>query len=125
MRGRGQRVGWTAPDVAAPVTVEINRMGVVGGRDELRLAHGASPGAEHLLRRDVALLQNLQGGNQLRVGKPRATTFVGESGQRVDHRLAALELPEVAFHAPHRHQRLPVNAITLLDALQDIGVLND
>ncbi|MCY1378078.1 hypothetical protein D9M69_656840 [compost metagenome] len=100
-------------------------MGVVGGRDELGLAHGAGPGTEHLFGFDVALLQDLQGRDQLRVGEAGTAAFVGQGRQRVDHRLAALELAKIAFHAPHGHQRLTINAITLLDALQDVGVLVD
>ncbi len=70
-------------------------------------------------------MQDLQRGDQLRMGKPWAPSFVGQGRQGVDHRLAALELAEVALHAPHRHQRLAIDAITLLDALQDLGILLD
>ncbi|MCY1442602.1 hypothetical protein D9M71_589770 [compost metagenome] len=98
-------------------------MGVVGGRDELGLAHGAGPRAAHCLWLDVAMLDDLQRGDQLVLGELRAAAFIGQGGQRADDRLVALELAEVAFHAPHRDQHLAVDAIALLDAGQQFGVL--
>ncbi len=125
MRGGGQGIGRAAPDVAAAVTVEIHGVGVVGGRNELGLAHRPGPRAEHFLRSDIALLQDLQRRDQLCMSKCGATAFVGQGRQRVDHRFGALELTEVAFHAPYRHQCLAIHAITLFDVLQDVGVLTD
>lgn len=78
MRGRGQGVGWAVPDVATAIAVEVHGVGVVGGRDELGLPHRTGPGAEHLLGLDIAVLEDLQGGQQLAVGKGRAATFVGQ-----------------------------------------------
>lgn len=72
---------------------------------------------------DIAMLDDLQCGEQLRLGKGRATAFVGQSRQERITELLPLELAEVAFHAPDRDQRLAVDAIPLLDALQDIGML--
>ncbi|MNN77151.1 hypothetical protein D3C81_1935900 [compost metagenome] len=60
-------------------------MGVVGGRDELGLAHGAGPRATHGFRLDVAMLDNLQRGDQLVLGELRATAFIGQRGQRANH----------------------------------------
>ena len=58
-------------------------------------------------------------------GEAWAPAFVGQGRQGVDHRLAALELTEVTLHAPHRDQCLAIDAVALLDALQDVGVLAD
>ncbi|MNH16299.1 hypothetical protein D3C79_759340 [compost metagenome] len=98
-------------------------MGVVGGRDELGLAHGAGPRATHGLRLDVAMLDDLQRSDQLVLGELRAAALIGQGSQRADHRLVALELAEVAFHAPYRDQHLAIDAIALLDAGQQFGVL--
>ncbi|MNF85119.1 hypothetical protein D3C84_675050 [compost metagenome] len=81
MRGRGQGISRTAPDIAATIAVEIHGVGVVGGRDKLGLAHRTGPGAQHLLGFDVALLQDLQGGDQLRMGEARAAAFIGQGCQ--------------------------------------------
>ncbi|MNP00150.1 hypothetical protein D3C76_919360 [compost metagenome] len=81
MGGRRQGVGGAAPDIASTVAIEVHGVGVVGGRDELGLAHGARPGAQHFLGFDIALLEDLQGGDQLRVSETGATPFVGQGGQ--------------------------------------------
>lgn len=59
------------------------------------------------------------------MGETRTPAFVGQGRQGVDHRLAALKLAEVTFHAPHRNQCLTIDAVALFDALQDVGVLAD
>ena len=69
------------------------------------------------------MLDNLQRRQQLGLGESRATAFVGQGRQRTDHRLVALELAEITLHAPHRHQRFAVDAITLFDARQQRAVL--
>ncbi|MNN18590.1 hypothetical protein D3C81_1318020 [compost metagenome] len=76
MRSRCQGIRSAVPDIAAAVTVEVHCMGVVGGGDELGLAHGAGPGATHGLWLDVAMLDDLQRGNQLILGKLRAAAFI-------------------------------------------------
>ncbi|MNG02501.1 hypothetical protein D3C84_855320 [compost metagenome] len=97
-------------------------MGVVGGGDELGLAHGAGPRAFHGVGLDITVLQDLQGRDQLRLGKSRAAAFISQGGQGADHRFVALELAEVAFHAPHRHQHVAINAIALFDLAQQFSV---
>src|SRR3981081_1114703 len=49
VRGRCQPVGRAAPEIAAAITIEIDREFDVGGRHELGLADFAGPGAAHFL----------------------------------------------------------------------------
>ncbi len=70
------------------------------------------------------MLDDLQCRQQLRLCKGWASAFIGQGRQGADYRIVALELAEVTLHAPHRHQRLAVDAITLLDALQDVGIFD-
>src|SRR5215467_9796909 len=82
---RGEYVGHAGPDVALAVTGEIDGVFAEARRHELRLPHGAGPGAEHGFARDVLLLQNQERGDQLvaKVGMPPACLC--ERGQRADH----------------------------------------
>lgn len=70
------------------------------------------------------MLNDLQGGNQLAVGKGRAPSFIRQGCQGANHRLVALEVTEIALHAPNGHQGLAINAIALFDPLQDVAVLD-
>ena len=72
--GRGEHVGHVAPDVALAVAGKID--GVVDdvGRHELRLPHGAGPGADHLLARKCAVLHDAHGHDQL-VAEIRIAVF--------------------------------------------------
>ena len=66
-----------------PSPVEIDRKLEEIRRHELRLAHRAGPGADHFLARDVALLKDLQRGEQfvaeiIRSGSRSATSVASE-----------------------------------------------
>ena len=96
---------------------------VVGRRHELGLAHGAGPGADHALAGDVAVLQDLQGGQQLDTPEALASPVIGQCRQGADHAVAADIVAEVAFQAPDGHQYPRVDTVLLLYALQDQVVL--
>lgn len=81
--------------------------------------------ALHLLRRHVALLEDLQGGEQLVVGELRAAPFMRQGGQRADHAQAAGIAAEIAFHAPDGDHEASVDAIALFDGAQDIGMFGE
>ncbi|MNP74848.1 hypothetical protein D3C76_1717880 [compost metagenome] len=81
MRGRCQGIWRAVPDIPSAIAIEIHRMGVVGGRNELGLAHGAGPRAAHGFRLDVAVLDDLQSGDQLVLGELGAAPLVGQGGQ--------------------------------------------
>ncbi|MNF92375.1 hypothetical protein D3C84_750180 [compost metagenome] len=85
MGSGSQGIGGAVPDIPAAIAVEVHRMGVVGGGDELGLAHGARPRAFHGVGLDIAILQDLQGGDQLCLGEGRATAFIGQGSQGADH----------------------------------------
>ncbi len=121
--GGGQGVAGRAPDVTLAVAVEVHGILVVGGRDELGLAHGAGPGADHEGGRNVAVLENLQGGEQLGVGEFRAASFIGEGRQGADHVLVAHVRTVVALHAPDRHHRIRIHRIARVDFAEDARML--
>lgn len=110
------------PDVAATVAVEVDRVGVVGGGNELGLAHGAGPGAAHPLGADVAALEDLQGGEQLGASELRPPAFVSEGGQRANDRLVAHDLAKAAFQTPHGDKRLAIHTVAVFDAGQRVGM---
>jgi hypothetical protein len=73
---RGVAIGQAAPDVAPVVAIGIYRMGQVGGGQELRLPHGAGPGADCLRTLDVAALLDRPGsleGRRQRSARQRST----------------------------------------------------
>jgi len=81
VRRRGECIGGAVPDIAPAVAVEIHRMGVVGGWDELGLPHGASPGAAHAGGADIAALDDFQRREQLALGEGGAAALMGQGGQ--------------------------------------------
>ena len=123
--GRGQRIGSGVPDIAAAIAIEVHGVALVGGGDELGLAHRAGPGALHALWLHVTLLEDRERGEQLVVGELRAATFVGEGCQRADHAHVAGIGAEVAFHAPDGDQGVALHAVALLDAAQGLGMLGE
>ena len=101
--GRAQRIGARLPDVPAAVTIEIDGITVVRAWDELRLPHGASPGADHFVGLDVAVSNNVQCSEEFVTGKVRTTSLVGERGQRAHDVAVANIVTEVAFQPPDSH----------------------
>ena len=73
--GRGQRVGHRLPDVAPAVLVEVDRVRGVGRGDELRVAHGAGPGADERLGRGRVVLQQAQRRQQLPLPEARRGAY--------------------------------------------------
>jgi len=69
------------------------------------------------------VLEDLQRRDQLALGKGGAAPFVGEGGQRADHRLVAHDLAETALKAPDGDQGFAIDAVACLDAVQGCGVL--
>ena len=123
MSRRGQGIGRGVPQVALAVAVEIHRMLVIGGGHELGLAHGAGPGTDHAIAGYIAVLQDLQGGQQLSTPEALAATVIGQGGEGADYAVATDIVTEVALQAPDGHQDLRFDAILLLDTLQHGVVL--
>ncbi len=98
--GGGERVGGGAPDVLAAVAVGIHRIFQEAGGQELRLAHGACPGADKPLPGDMPLLEDLQRGDELTPVEIAAHLPEGEARGRAQHVGRAHPGAEVRFHAP-------------------------
>ena len=103
------------------VAVEIDGIGLVGGRDELGVAHRTGPGAGHAARADIAALQDLQRRDQLRAAIfGAAAALIGERRQRADGVLDDLVVLQHGaigrFHAPDGDDDGAVDAIGRLDA---------
>lgn len=100
MRGGCRHVRNAAPDVAVAVAIGIYGVGQKHRGQELRVPHGAGPGAQHAVRCDIALVHDAQRGQQFCLGPGAAAAFIGQRGQRVH----GAERPEiaavVALHAP-------------------------
>src|SRR6185503_14506773 len=80
--GRRERVGHVVPNVALAIPVIVDGKALIGGGDELRVAHGAGPGAVHLLDRDIAPLHDLERRDQLLAGEARLGVVISERRQR-------------------------------------------
>src|SRR3546814_13119014 len=86
--------------VAVVVDGEVHE----GRGNELKLAHGAGPGAGHLGDADVALVEDLQGVEELGAEEVVASALVRQGRQRGDHRFTAGVVAQVALQAPEGHQ---------------------
>ena len=120
--GGRQGVGLGVPDIPFAVAVEVDRVLVVGGRDELGLTHGPGPGAGHVGGRGIPALADFQRRQQLGLGKLGAAPLMGQGSQGAYYRAVTHVAAEVAFQTPDRHQDMAVNAVAGLDLLQRRGV---
>ncbi len=93
--------GFAGPDIASPVALEVHRVAKIGGGHELRLAHGPGIGAQHVRRRHVAVVEDVQGGDQLSTEEAGAPAVPGESGQRLDHMEVAHPGAEAGLQSPN------------------------
>src|SRR5581483_9671574 len=79
--GRAHDVGYVVPDVALAVAVEVDGIVDHVGRHELRLPHGAGPGADHLLAREMVLLHEAHRDDELVAEIGRAILDVSKRRQ--------------------------------------------
>src|SRR5207248_9178248 len=80
--GRRQHVGNAVAQVAAAVAVEIDAALDIVGREELHLADFARPGAHQLFGRQVAAIENLKSGEELRPELLRPPAIEGKGCKR-------------------------------------------
>ena len=123
--GRGERVRDRVPDVALPVAVEVDGELLEVFRHELRVAHSTCPGALELSARGVALLDDLERGDQLRAELVRATPHEGLRGDRADGVVWAIDLAEARLASPDGDDDACRHAILLLDGDERRPVLRD
>jgi hypothetical protein len=123
---RGQCIRHRAPDVLAPVAVEVVGERMVFRRHELREAHGARPRTLEVLAGAHPVLQQLEGRHQLVAEQLLAPAEKGLGGQRLDHVMLRAAGGAVGGLAPPdgQHDRRR-HAQLALDALQRRAVLGE
>ena len=123
--GRTERIGDRVPDIAAPIAIEIDRVGGIGRRNELGVPHGAGPRPVEMSRVRIALLQDLQGRDDLSTGEFRLHPRTGQGHERLDHLLVALVGAVVGFHAPDGQNDVLVDTVLGLDLIEQLAILNE
>jgi hypothetical protein len=91
-------------------------------RQELRLAEFARPGADHLGRREIAALDDLQRRDGLVLEHLGAAAVIGQRHQRGQRRQIAHVGAEVALQSPERGDHRRRHAVFLLGARKRGGV---
>ena len=122
---RGESIVFRVPQIARPVSRPVDRVGEVGGGNELGMSHGACPRAGEPVGGDDPALQDPESGDDLglRIGAPPAVVCQGS--ERAHHSHRALVLAEIAFHAPDRHQDMPVDSVFALEGGEKSGLLGE
>src|SRR5262249_11807758 len=123
IRGRGERVRHAVDEVAPAVAVEIHGVLVVIRRRELHRPELAGPVPDHLARRKIAALDDAQRVEQLRAEEFRPAAIVGERGHRTQDRGSAVVGAEIALQAPECNEHRRGDAVLLVDAREQRGVL--
>jgi hypothetical protein len=109
--GRADGVGRAGPDVPPSRALEIDGIGEIARRHELRLAHRPRPGPEHPTRFDLALLQDDQRREQF-VPEIVATKMDEcEARQRPDNVVVAGRGAEVGLESPDAHDDAFIDAV--------------
>ncbi len=111
--GRADGVGSAGPDVAPSGALEIDGIGEVARRHELRLTHRPGPGPEHPARFDLALLQDDQRREQFVPEIVAARMDKCEARQRPDDVVVAGRGSEVGLQSPDAHDDAFIDAVIL------------
>ena len=85
-------------------------------RQKLRLPQFAGPGADHFVRREIAAIDDLQGGDGFADEPLGAAAVIGQRHQRAQRRQVAHVGAEIAFQSPERRDHSRRHAIFLLGA---------
>ena len=120
---RSEHIRRGGPDVAPAVAVVVDGTSEIAGWHELALAHRAGPGAHHLRRRHVTLVDDAQRLQQLLAEERRAPALVRQGRQRADHRKFAGEAAVVALDPPKGDDEARLDPVIGGDAVQDLVVL--
>src|SRR5438876_6189511 len=120
---RGEDVLAPVPDVATAIVVVAHGELQIARGHELALAHGACPGAQHVLRTDPALVDDLDCRHQLLAEIGAAAAVVSERGERGDLGKIAAALAVIALDTPERHDEAGLHAEAPRDLLEQRSVL--
>ena len=110
-------------EVAPAIAIAIDGEPRIGGGNELRLPEGAGPGAVEIIELQVAAADQLQGRQEL--APPEVAPSVpgaGQGRQRVRQEVVAGLGAEIGLHAPDRGDDMLVDAVLLLDPVEDLPV---
>src|SRR4029078_2892342 len=105
--------------VTAAVAVEIHGVAFERGRHELRWPERAGPGADQLLGPQVTAVQDFQRRQKLIAEIGLARADAGESRGRAQHGTVAAERAVIRLDAPDRGDDVTVDAVGLLDLVED------
>src|SRR6185503_14234879 len=105
------------------VAVEIDGVALERGRHELRRTERAGPGADQLLRLQVAAMQDLERREEFIAEIGLTTADAGQRRGRAKHRPVAAEGAVVRLDAPDRGDDIAVDAVLLLDLVENSLVL--
>ncbi len=121
--GGGEHVRHIAPEVGFAVAGKID--GVIDdvGRHELGLAHGAGPGAHHLVAAEMAVLHDAHGDDQLVAEIRMAVVHVTERRQRAEYVPVVFLRAVVGLDAPERDQHPALDAEFLFHRVEGLGPL--
>ena len=119
VRGGGEHVRHAVDEVAAAVAVEVDRVFVIGRRQELGLAEVAGPVAAHFGRRQVAAVDDAKRVDQLRPGtcSVRRQSNASVATERITSFLPRLtpksvSRPQIATDDRARHAELLLDLAT-------------
>ena len=107
------------------VAVVVDGAAEILRRHHLGLAELAGPGADHLLRAQVAAFNHAQRIEQARAEQLGPAAVIGERRERRQHRLLAGAGAEIALQSPERDDHRRRYAEVLVDALEDGLMLLD
>ncbi len=101
------------PDITLAITIRIDSKRVESCWNKLRVSHSARPGPCHLVRRDVATLQDFERRQKLLAPERGPAAAISKGRQRLCNTVRSHKRPITAFQPPDCHQHMPVYAIGL------------
>ena len=120
---RGEHIWHAVPEIDMPVTIIVDAVFNIGGRQKLRLADLSRIGADQVARGKIAALNDLQGREQLTLKEFAAPAIVSQGGKRSDHgQLAHVAGAVVGLKCPDGHDEPRWHAEVALDAPEEDGV---
>ncbi len=121
---RRERIGDVGPDVALAVAIVVGGVRRICGRNELRVPHGAGPGAVHGFERHIAALHDLQRRIDLRPGVFGLGSGADQGGERMDHILVAGLLAVIRLNPPNGHEDVAVDPVACLKRIEQGLILH-
>ena len=112
-------------EIASAVVVKVDCVAEIFRRHHLGLAEFARPGPDHVVRRQIAAIDQAKCVEELRAKFVAAPAVIGEGGDGAERTIVAHVGAEVAFQRPERHDDRGRHAVLLLDAREHRGIRFD